>query len=108
LERLTIQNALRELAASGTVYRPLFTHGTLEVGFYRPGGNDPQQPHDRDEVYVVASGAGTFVCGGVRIPFEPGEALFVAAGVEHRFEDFSDDFATWVFFYGPKGGEAAS
>jgi len=24
-----------------------------------------------------------------------------------RFEEFSDDFATWVMFYGPEGGEAA-
>ena len=31
--------------------------------------------------------------------------LFVAAKVEHRFESFSDDFATWVVFYGPRGGE---
>ena len=23
------------------------------------------------------------------------------------FEDFTDDFSTWVFFYGPEGGEAA-
>ena len=37
-----------------------------------------------------------------------GEALFVPAGVEHRFEDFTPDFATWVFFYGPEGGEAAA
>ena len=29
------------------------------------------------------------------------------AGVEHRFEEFSDDLAVWVFFYGPEGGEAA-
>ena len=26
---------------------------------------------------------------------------------EHRFEEFSSDFAVWVFFYGPLGGEAA-
>jgi hypothetical protein len=31
--------------------------------------------------------------------------LFVPAGVEHRFEDFSDDFAVWVVFWGPDGGE---
>ena len=31
--------------------------------------------------------------------------LFVPAGVEHRFDDFSDDFAAWVVFFGPKGGE---
>ena len=25
--------------------------------------------------------------------------------IEHRFEDFTDDFAIWVIFYGPEGGE---
>jgi len=33
--------------------------------------------------------------------------LFVPAGVEHRFEHFSEDFSTWVVFYGPRGGETA-
>jgi len=42
---------------------------------------------------------------GERVPFGPGEALFAAAGVAHRFEGFSDDFATRVVFYGPPGGE---
>ena len=37
--------------------------------------------------------------------FAPGDLLFVPAGVEHRFEEFSDDFAAWVFFYGPEVGE---
>ena len=36
---------------------------------------------------------------------DPGTPLFVAAGVEHRFDDFSDDFETWVVFYGAEGGE---
>ncbi len=36
----------------------------------------------------------------------PGELPFVPAGIEHRFLDFSDDFITWVLFYGPEGGEA--
>ena len=27
--------------------------------------------------------------------------LFAAAGDVHRFVEFSDDFATWVLFYGP-------
>ena len=30
------------------------------------------------------------------------------AGVEHRFDDFRKDFATWVLFYGPEGGERAA
>jgi quercetin dioxygenase-like cupin family protein len=38
----------------------------------------------------------------------PGDFLFVAAGVEHRFEGFTDDFTVWVLFYGPEGaGQAA-
>ena len=31
--------------------------------------------------------------------------MLIAAGTEHRFEDFSDDLAVWVVFYGPDGGE---
>ena len=83
----------------------LLEHGTLEVRYYAPRGVDPQEPHTRDELYVVASGRGWFVRGDERVPFEPGDALFVAAGVEHRFVDFTDDFDTWVMFYGPEGGE---
>jgi len=32
--------------------------------------------------------------------------IFVAAGQVHRFELFSSDFAVWVVFYGPEGGDA--
>jgi mannose-6-phosphate isomerase-like protein (cupin superfamily) len=39
------------------------------------------------------------------VRFGPGDALFVPAGMKHRFENFSDDFATWIMFYGPEGGE---
>lgn len=83
----------------------LLEHGSLEVRYYAPRGTDPQTPHTRDELYVVAAGCGWFVRGPERVPFAPGDALFVAAGVEHRFEDFTDDFGTWVLFYGPEGGE---
>ena len=105
-ERLTVENGLKALQAAGKEFVTLFRHGTLEVELYRPRGVDRQQPHKRDEVYVVVSGSGFFLNGGRRQPFGPGEALFAPAGVEHRFEDFSDDFVTWVFFYGPEGGEA--
>jgi mannose-6-phosphate isomerase-like protein (cupin superfamily) len=103
--KLSAEAGLAALAASGEDYVVPFRHGTLEVGLYRPVKVDTQKPHTRDEVYVVISGAGTFVVAGDRRAFGPGEVLFVAAGVEHRFEDFTDDFATWVFFYGPPGGE---
>lgn len=105
-DRLTPKIGLEKLAeATGCEFTELFSHGTLFVEIYRPVEVDRQTWHTRDEVYVVISGKGQFVCGGARHPFEPGEVLFVPADVKHRFEEFTREFATWVFFYGPEGGE---
>jgi len=103
---MAVAEALSRLA--GEEYRVLFEHGSLEVGIYRPREVDLQQPHTRDEVYVVISGAGRFLLDGESRSFEAGEMLFVPAGAEHRFEAFGEDFAAWVFFYGPEGGEGGS
>ena len=89
----------------GERFARLFVHGSLEVEFYAPRGFDHQTPHKRDELYVVISGNGHFWNGQTRRPFSAGELIFVAAGVEHRFEEFTDDFAAWVMFYGPRGEE---
>lgn len=83
----------------------IFAHGSFEARWYAPRGTDPQAPHTRDEAYVVVRGRGTFFCAGERAPFAPGDMIWVPAGAEHRFEDFSDDLAVWVVFYGPEGGE---
>ena len=104
--RFTVDQALEQVAKSDDrLYGVLHEHGTLELGFYKPNGVDDQKPHDRDEVYVVRSGSGYFVVEEDRQPFGPGDALFVPAFVVHRFEEFTDDFAAWVLFYGPTGGE---
>ena len=83
----------------------VFEHGSLQVKMYRPAAKDLQKPHTRDEVYVIARGSGWFINGAERHPFTAGDMLFVPAGVQHRFEDYTDEFCTWVFFYGPEGGE---
>ena len=83
----------------------LFEHGSLNVEIYKPEIHDNQTPHDRDEIYVVISGKGTFLNNDKRVNFKAGDFLFVPAGIEHRFTNFTADFSTWVFFYGPKGGE---
>src|SRR5213594_974605 len=105
-ELINLAEALNRLPGpQGERSVALFEHGSLVVKLYAPRGSDPQTPHSRDEVYGVAQGSGEFVCGGARQNFAPTDVLFVAAGVEHRFENFTDDFAVWVFFYGPEGGE---
>jgi mannose-6-phosphate isomerase-like protein (cupin superfamily) len=104
---LTGPEALRQLpTAPAEPYVILFRHGTLTIGLYAPRVEDPQLPHSRDEVYVILRGRGTFVNGDSRQPFGPGDVLFVPAHQKHRFEHFTDDFATWVMFYGAEGGEA--
>lgn len=84
---------------------PVYQHGSLMLKLFAPVGTDTQQPHTQDEIYFVARGRGWFINGETRHPVEPGDALFVPAGVTHRFEDFSDDLMVWVVFYGPEGGE---
>jgi len=86
----------------------VFQHGSLLLKLFAPVESDTQQPHTQDELYLVAQGRGWFVNGDTRQPFQPGDALFVPAGVPHRFEDFSADVMLWVVFYGPQGGEKAT
>ncbi len=94
--------------SEGQSFAVAFKHGSLKLGLFAPRGIDLQQPHTQDEVYVVIQGEGRFLCGDTGYDFGPGDVLFVPAGVEHRFEDFSDDLAVWVVFYGPEGGESAT
>jgi mannose-6-phosphate isomerase-like protein (cupin superfamily) len=101
----TTIEALEKLKEADTGFAAVFRHGSLEAGVYKPGAIDKQTLHERDELYVVISGKGDFYCDGVLVPFEAGSFLFVPAGAEHRFMNYTEDFSTWVFFYGPKGGE---
>ncbi len=89
----------------GKRFAKAYTHGSLLVELYMPRGTDPQQPHHRDEIYIVISGSGTFRHGDERAMFGPGDFLFAEAGVVHCFENFTDDLVAWVIFYGPEGGE---
>ena len=104
---VTLAEAIAAPIPDGNLAAPVLAHGSMLVEYYPPRPIDTQKPHTRDELYVIASGTGTFVNGEQRHAFGPGDVLFVPAGVVHRFEEFSDDFATWVIFYGPEGGEAA-
>ena len=101
----SVKQALAVLEDSPETAEILFRHGSLLVEIYKPDLIDKQTPHTRDEVYVVATGSGEFINGEEQHAFAVGDVIFVKAGVEHRFINFTEDFSTWVFFYGPKGGE---
>ena len=118
--RVTIADARIKPNDAGRATALLLSHGSMELRWFAPKEHDPQTPHDRDELYIIASGTGVFMRavesapfddkllplqGEDRVPFGPGDALFVPAGTVHCFEEFSKDFACWVLFYGPEGGE---
>lgn len=79
--------------------------GTLDVRLSIPVPPNVQTPHAQDELYAVIRGTGVLVAEGRREPFSAGDLLFVAAGTEHHYADFSDDLALWRVFYGVEGGE---
>jgi hypothetical protein len=91
----------------GNLAVPIFGHGSLQVEFYSPKGHDPQQPHSRDEVYLVARGTASFFDGQRSYHVETGSFVFVPANKLHRFETFSKDFAVWVPFLWPRGRRKA-
>jgi mannose-6-phosphate isomerase-like protein (cupin superfamily) len=110
--KISISQALKRLPAAPTAAYPqgapfatMMAGGTMSVEVFAPKGIDLQQPHQQDELYFIQGGTGQIVINGQRLDAAAGDAFFVAAGVEHRFENFSDDFVTWVVFYGPEGGE---
>ena len=80
-------------------------HGSMSVEIYAPVAVDPQTPHDQDELYFIHNGQGILVIADKRYTFAAGDCFFVAAGVEHRFVEFSPGFCAWAVFWGPRDGE---
>jgi mannose-6-phosphate isomerase-like protein (cupin superfamily) len=64
---------------------------SLTVARWPAGSVDDQQPHTEDEVYFIAAGRAQLTVNGEPTPVEPGSVAFVAAGVEHRFIDITED-----------------
>ena len=72
----------------------------MSVGVYvlPAGGNDPQKPHKEDEVYYVVRGRARVRVGLEEQIVKAGSVIFVAAKVEHRFFDVSEELEILVFF----------
>lgn len=105
-KKVSLLEAIEQLKQeSNKTFTVVMQHGSMSVEYFSPQKTDTQTPHEQDELYIVARGHGNFNRNGEKLDCKAGDVLFVPAGMDHRFEQFSDDFATWVVFYGPKGGE---
>ena len=76
-----------------------FEWNGVRLVFFAPRGIDRQTDHEEDEFYFIARGSGQILIGEERFDFTSGDSFFVPARVPHRFENFSDDFATWAIFF---------
>jgi mannose-6-phosphate isomerase-like protein (cupin superfamily) len=114
--KASIHDALKRLPGApnaaypeGAPFTTVMAGGSMSVEVFAPGSNtggrDRQQPHTQDELYFVHRGQGEIIINDQRFAAGAGDAFFVAAGMAHHFENFSNDFLTWVVFYGPQGGE---
>ena len=97
--KFSLSQIHERLSASDKPFVEFFRKGDFSMEVYQPVGVDLQTPHAQDEVYIIISGTGTFINGDQTVAFQPQDVLFVPAGVEHRFIDFTDDFKTWVIFF---------
>ena len=85
---------------TGELYLEFVRRDSMSCGLYvlEPGADDPQEPHQEDEVYVVLEGRARLMVAGRDHPVGPGSVLFVARTVAHRFHDVSERLSVLVFF----------
>jgi mannose-6-phosphate isomerase-like protein (cupin superfamily) len=107
--KVSLEEAILQLdKETRQLFTTIMKSGTMSVEYYKPDKIDLQTPHKQDELYIIINGSGTFLRDGERVSCKSNDVLFVPAGLEHRFENFTDDFATWVIFYGPQNEEPLS
>lgn len=85
---------------SGMPYREFLRVPAISAGLYvlPAGATDRQKPHGEDEIYYVLRGHGRFKAGPEDREVSAGSAIFVAAKVEHRFYDITEELAILVVF----------
>jgi len=85
---------------SGKRYSEFLRVPAMSAGIYvlPAGGADPQEPHDEDEMYYVVRGQARMRAGSEDHAVSEGSIIFVAAGVEHRFYEITEELTVLVFF----------
>ena len=94
------RDLILDQAAGDSRYLEFLRVPALNMGLYvlPTGSIDQQQPHEEDEVYYVVEGHATITVDGQDRPVEPGSIVYVAAHVEHRFSNITQDLRVLVCF----------
>jgi len=100
MEATQISDVMDAQSGSGKPYYEFLRHASMSLGLYvlPAGGEDTQQPHNEDEVYVVLSGEGHVFVGGEEQAVTEGSIIFVPKRVEHYFHSIEEELRLLVFF----------
>jgi len=95
-----IADAEKQRKDSGKRYSEFLRVPAMSAGIYvlPAGGADPQSPHKEDEMYYVVRGRARMRAGSEDHAVSEGSIIFVAAGVEHRFYEITEELMALVFF----------
>ena len=104
MEARSLADLLEEHEGAGRPYLEFLRSESMSVGLYvlPAAGVDEQLPHREDEVYVVIHGRGRFTADGQTRDVAPGDVIFVAAGVDHRFHEIAEELQLVVLFAPPE------
>jgi mannose-6-phosphate isomerase-like protein (cupin superfamily) len=104
MEAFEVDGIEASRSAAGELYHEFLRVDSMSAGLYvlRVREEDPQRPHNQDELYYVVSGRGRFRTGDTDRPVGPGSILFVEAGAEHRFHSITQDLSVLVVFAPPE------
>jgi mannose-6-phosphate isomerase-like protein (cupin superfamily) len=104
-DRYTLEEVRAGRVASGKRYLEFLRIPAMSAGLYAlsAGAEDGQSPHQQDELYYAVRGRAKLrIDDGAsparEVPVAPGDILFVAARVVHKFFDVTEDLELLVFF----------
>ncbi|HSM54738.1 MAG TPA: cupin domain-containing protein [Candidatus Sulfomarinibacteraceae bacterium] len=109
MQAFELNDLIEAHGEQGELYLEFLRVPDLSMGLYRlpAGGEDPQNPHNEDEVYYVVEGRAKLNVDGEDRPVRPGSVVYVAAEVPHYFHSISEALTVLVFF-APAETEPAS
>ena len=95
-----IEQLEKQRSESGRRYLEFLRVPAMSSGVYvlPAGGQDPQKPHNEDELYYVVRGHARVRVGAEDRDVGPGSVIFVGAKVPHQFHDITEELAVLVFF----------
>ena len=95
LAELLVDRTLADRPYSEFLRVPALSAGLYELA---AGAADNQAPHRQAEVYYVIAGRADFRAGPRLTPVKPDSIVYVAAGIDHRFENIRENLLLLVIF----------